>query len=382
MAEGDVVLRSGRKSTRERWSIVASEPQCVYAGEAADFSWDGLRAFAAAGLVAGYLSYDLGESLEGVRRAGAGRMPSFWFGLYHRAWLKDEWTGRSFLWERGRGRRPAPEIRTRRPGGFSLAGGEPVIGRSGYLRKVHAAREAIADGHYYQANLTFHLRYRFSGDPRGLFEAFMAAQPVPFGALLDTGRGIVVSGSPERLLRVRGREALSSPMKGTAPPGLGSRALALSAKDRAENLMITDLVRHDLAAVGRPVRVPAFCRVERYATVSQMVTDVACRLGEGRDRWDALRALFPPGSVTGAPKASALEALARLEEGRRGLYTGAIGYSFGPESSVFSVAIRTAEIVGGECLYGVGSGVTWASDAGAEWEECLSKAVALRGLCV
>jgi para-aminobenzoate synthetase/4-amino-4-deoxychorismate lyase len=250
--------------------------------------------------------------------------------------------------------------------------------RGAYLDKIRIVREAIADGHYYQANFTVRGRFEFSGDPIGLLEALLARQPVPYGAIMETSQGTVVSASPELFLRVRGRHVLARPMKGTTPAGAkNGRRLRISAKDRAENLMITDLVRHDLGKVASQVRVPRLFRVERYATVNQMVSEVEADLTPGMDLWDAVEGAFPPGSVTGTPKSSSLQAIAALETTPRGVYTGILGYACPWGEACFSVAIRTAQIAGGELLYGTGGGITYASVPEAEWEEMLSKMAAL-----
>lgn len=380
---GTVLLKTARGSAAERQSWLFRDPFRIWSGTPKKFGWEELRDLGREAFVAGYLSYDLGEALLGVRR-GAGPLPSFWFGAYREASVFDERSGKwSSMGTTGK-RTPCAAPRLPAAGAFRLQFRGFDLDAESHRQRVLRAKEAIADGHYYQVNLTARGRFRFSGSPAGLFDALLRRQPVSYGALLQTGAGTVVSASPELLLRTKGDKAWSRPMKGTlsAVPGAAAK-LARSEKDRSENLMIADLVRNDLGRVCSQVRVPRLFSVERYTTVCQMISEVCGKLTPGRDRWDALAALFPPGSCIGAPKLSALEAAAELERSPRGVYTGAIGYSapFGSGGeSCFSVAIRTAEIAGDGLRYGTGGGITFASDPLAEWEECIAKIRALQEL--
>lgn len=377
LPEGTVLLRTAKPTFAERRTLLFEGPEEIWSGAPEEFSWGGLRALSRGGLLAGYLSHDLAEARAGLAR-GHGPLPSFWFARYASVRVRDELRG---TWSRLRADGagtvlPAPRLPA--PGAFRLRFLGFDMDRAEYLRRVGAIREAIADGHYYQVSFTLRGRFAFSGDPAGLLRALLERQPVPYAALVCTAKGTAVSASPELFLRARGSRILSKPMKGTASsaPGKG-RWLRKSGKDRAENLMITDLVRHDLGKVASAVRVRDLFRVERYATVHQMVSAVEADLLPGRDLWDALESSFPPGSVTGAPKSSALEAIAELEATPRGMYTGILGYAFPWGEACFSVAIRTAQVAGGDLLYGTGGGITYASDPEAEWEECLAKMAAL-----
>lgn len=255
-----------------------------------------------------------------------------------------------------------------------------------YGALVAAAKERIAAGDVYQVCLTHRLEARFTGDPWTLYRALREASPAPFASYLALPEATLVGASPERFLRVEpdGRVA-TRPMKGTRPRGATPEedaalalALAGSAKDRAENVMIVDLARNDLGRVCATgsVHVPELCTLERYATVHTLVSEVAGRLAPGRDTLDALAAAFPPGSMTGAPKRAALRILGRLEPVRRGPYGGALGWLDARGGADLAVTIRSAVVKEGRALYGAGGGIVADSEPQAEWQESLDKALA------
>jgi para-aminobenzoate synthetase/4-amino-4-deoxychorismate lyase len=269
--------------------------------------------------------------------------------------------------------------------GYALEDVHPGLERGAYLERVARIRELIAAGDCYQANLTFPLRFRFHGSPAALYRSLCRAQRAPLCALVDLGDTAIASASPELFFRIAGRHIETRPMKGTArrcglPEDDQARADALhrSEKDRAENVMIVDLMRNDLGRIceAGSIHTPSLFEVERYETVHQMTSTVAGVLREGAGVLDVLQALFPCGSVTGAPKRRAMEILSALEGQPRGLYTGALGYLSPGMDAVFAVAIRTAVIDQrqGEGALGIGSGITWDSDPDAEHAECLDKA--------
>ncbi len=262
---------------------------------------------------------------------------------------------------------------------------------AGHRAAVERVRAHIAAGDTYQLNLTVRMRAPVSGDLRRLYADLAWAQAGPHAALLDLGRHVVLSASPELFFRWTGDALLTRPMKGTARRGAtpaedeAARArLLASEKERAENLMIVDLLRNDLgrlAEVGS-VDVPALFTAERYATVWQLTSDVTARTRPGTGLVDVFRALFPSGSVTGAPKRRSMELIAGLEDGPRGVYCGAVGWVAPPghgDRAVFSVAIRTVTVdrVAGTAEYGTGGGITWSSDPAAEHAELLAKAAVL-----
>jgi aminodeoxychorismate synthase component I len=252
-----------------------------------------------------------------------------------------------------------------------------------HAKAVLRIQEHIEAGDLYQACLTLRIDVPFAGDPFHLYRALRERNPAPFGAWLALPEVAVLSSSPERFLRVEaGRRVESRPIKGTRPRGAGpaedrrlAAELAASAKDRAENLMIVDLVRNDLGRVCETgsISVPELFAVESYAAVHQMVSAVAGRLRPDRDAFDLVRAAFPPGSMTGAPKIAAMRLLARLEPWRRGIYSGALGYLDVRGGADLSVVIRTALAVPGRVVVHTGGGIVADSDPAAEWRESRDK---------
>jgi len=255
---------------------------------------------------------------------------------------------------------------------------------AGHAASVARIREGIGRGDFYQVNHTFRLRGPFRGDPLALYRRLRAAQGGGLSACLHAGDRAVVSASPELFLSLRGREVTMRPMKGTAPRGRwleedarAAEALVASAKDRAENVMIVDLVRNDLGRVAEPgtVRVSRPFEVERYRTVLQLTSTVEARLAEGCGLAELLAATFPCGSVTGAPKVAAMARIAAEERAPRGVYCGAVGVVAPGGEACFNVAIRTVELdlARGEAVAGVGGGITWDSTAAGELGEALAK---------
>ncbi len=254
-------------------------------------------------------------------------------------------------------------------------------GAAGHERAVAACRERIAAGEVFQVNVCLHVDATLDGRPADLAVAAAEALAPAHGALLQGPWGAAVSASPELFLRRVGREVRSAPIKGTAPAGEAA-ALASSGKDRAENVMIVDLMRNDVGRVAEfgSVRVGALAEVRPGAGVAHLVSEVAGTLRREVADGGLLRATFPPGSVTGAPKVQALRVIAELEGSARELYTGAIGYASPVAGLELSVAIRTFELVGDRVQLGVGGGVTAASDPAAELEECRTKVAPLLAL--
>lgn len=261
---------------------------------------------------------------------------------------------------------------------------ESAIDQVRYTADVESIRGLIAAGECYQANYTFPLRGVVAGGHQALYRRFTAAQRAAYCACIDTGRHLLLSASPELFFRLSGNRIETRPMKGTIGRGRhpeedASRARLLldNPKERAENLMIVDLLRSDLGMVAEhgTVRVDSLFELESYPTVHQLTSTVSATVRAGTGLADIFRALFPCGSVTGAPKRRSMEILARLEGRPRGVYCGAIGM-VSPGEAVFSVAIRTlvCDSLHGSVELGVGSGITWDSDPAAEFSECLSKA--------
>ncbi len=254
-------------------------------------------------------------------------------------------------------------------------------GATGHRAAVAACRERIRAGEVFQANVCLHLDATLEGRPADLAVAAAETLAPAHGALLQGPWGALVSASPELFLRREGRAVRSEPIKGTAHPG-AEGGLAASAKDRAENVMIVDLMRNDLGRVCAygSVAVDALAEPRRGAGVTHLTSRVSGTLPDGVGDAELLRATFPPGSVTGAPKVQALRVVAELEGSAREVYTGAIGCASPVAGLELSVAIRTFEVVGDRVQLGVGGGITAASDPGAELEECRTKARPLLAL--
>lgn len=260
----------------------------------------------------------------------------------------------------------------------------PLVTPRAYVRAFDRVRAWIAAGDTYQVNLTFPLAGRLSGDPAGLYRRLRDRQPAAFGAFADLGAGpVVVSLSPELFFRVDGGTISARPMKGTAPRDPDPRRdaelaadLRASEKARAENLMIVDLLRNDIGRLARvgSVRVPELYRVETLRTVHQMTSLIRGDLAGPPALARLMPALFPCGSVTGAPKIRAMEVIRAVEGGPRGVYCGAIGWMAPDGEAVFSVAIRTLTLSGDRAVLNVGGGVVQDSSAEGEWEEALWKA--------
>jgi len=255
-----------------------------------------------------------------------------------------------------------------------------------YLKAVEAAREYIAAGDIFQVNLS----QRFEADspfsPYQLYQHLRNINPAPFAAYLNFDEVTVLSASPERFLKVQGDLVETRPMKGTRSRGSSAaedealaRELQNSLKDKAENVMIVDLERNDLGRVCRfgTVKVRELWTLEKYATVFQLTSTVEGRLRQDKDRIDLLKACFPGGSITGAPKVRAMEIIDELEPTRRGIYTGSIGYlSFSGEMDL-NIVIRTILVKDGKVYFQVGGGIVYDSDPEGEYQETLDKAKAL-----
>ncbi|HEV2859687.1 MAG TPA: aminodeoxychorismate synthase component I [Pyrinomonadaceae bacterium] len=322
------------------------------------------RAAAGGMYAAGFVAYEAAPAFDSslVVRAG-GDVPLLWFGLF----------------DGPAGAGPVSG------GEFEVTGWEPSVSRREYARRVGEARELIASGYTYQVNYTLRLRARLRGDDFAFYERLLAAQRTRYGAYVNAGRFRVLSASPELFFEREGQAVRTRPMKGTARRGRwleedeGAAArLAASAKDRAENVMIVDLLRNDLGRVSEfgSVRAAPLFEVERYPTVFQMTSTVGATLREGTTLEDIFAALFPCGSVTGAPKVSTTRIIAGLEDSPRGVYCGAVGVVAPGGDALFNVGIRTAVVDGasGAVEYGTGGGVTWDSNAADEYAEALDKA--------
>ena len=256
----------------------------------------------------------------------------------------------------------------------------PEISRDDYLAAVNRIKHLIFDGDCYQVNFTFPLTFEWFGSPFALYAGLRQHQPVRYGGFVGNDRQGIVSLSPELFVERRGRRLLTRPMKGTAPRHLSRDFLQSSAKDRAENLMIVDLLRNDLGRIAAKgsVQVDSLFEIEDYPTLWQMVSEISADVGH-TGLGDILRAMFPCGSITGAPKIRAMQIAAELEGQPRGLYTGALGWLAPKGDFRLNVAIRTLELTeDGRGRLGIGSGIVADSAPEAEWQECQLKAGFLR----
>lgn len=315
-----------------------------------------------------WLPYDLGEAHLGVR--GSARGAVFWF----------------------EAREEGPDVHLEQGEGW-LADVRPDLDEEEFAARIADVHEAIAAGTTYQVNFTHRVTDRFAGDPVELYRRLFERQPVAYGVLAhlpEPAAPWTLSLSPELFVRVDDGVATTQPMKGTAPADTDPEALRSDPKNRAENLMIVDLLRNDLSQVAVPgtVDVPALFEVEQVGQLWQMTSTVRAELLPGTTPSQLLAATFPCGSITGAPKLAAMELIRRLERDPRGLYTGSLGLiepGDGPVGwrATLSVAIRTLELdpdaSGHNARLGIGSGVVSDSTAQDEWAECLAKAAFARG---
>jgi para-aminobenzoate synthetase / 4-amino-4-deoxychorismate lyase len=310
---------------------------------------------------AGFLAYEAAPGLDPSLAVRTSDRPLAWFGLFEQ-------------WEELDAAEWLPD-----PRGAWIGPAEPLVDRAAYDAAIGRVLEWIAAGDIYQANLSFRAVASWAGDPLALYAQLRARSDAGYSAVVDTGEDLLLSLSPELFFTLDGDRLTARPMKGTAPADGDPAALSGDAKQRAENLMIVDLIRNDLSRVAVPgsVAVPALFEVERYPTVQQMTSTVTATLAPGRDAADVLAAAFPCGSVTGAPKRRATEVIAEVEPDARGVYTGAIGRIDADGDAAFNVAIRTLSLRGDEAVLGLGSGVVADSRASGEWDECLAKAAFL-----
>jgi len=425
---GLAVLESARPGRNARWTYVTADPVAVLEAPA-----DGPDVFATARLVlgrlsadeielpdappfsgglVGFLSYDLGRRLERLPSIAAAdqELPLLRLALHDWVIAWDRRNGEAWLAGRALDERVGAlderlaDVRARLgephgavatpsrwpepPAALELRSG---LDRAAFEAGVEAVRDEIARGEIYQANLTRRLEVPFRGDPWPLYRRLRTGDPALFAAYLDLGPSpvtgaprAIVSASPEPFLSLtsRGRVA-ADPIKGTRPRGRDlaedralARELLASAKDRAENVMIVDVLRNDLGRVCLPgtVRVPRLCRLERTAAVQHLVSTVTGTLAPGVDAFGLLAASFPGGSITGAPKIRAMQLLEGHEPVRRGPYTGAAGWIGADGAMQTSILIRTFVADGTRLTLHVGGGITWRSDPAAEWEETVDKA--------
>ena len=426
---GLALLESARPGRNARWTYLTADPVAVIEAPS-----EGPDAFANArrllarlcatpvsidagatappflGGLAGFLGYDLGRRFERLPAIAVAdqELPVMRLALHDWVIAWDRRDGLAWLGGRAVDERITAldarldAVRARLRGDMPTSTGGGAAGiddlelrsgldRAAYEAGVESVRRSIAKGEIYQANLTRRLATSFRGDPWPLYRRLRTGDPALFAAYLDLGANpltgsarALASASPEPFISVSpDGEVATNPIKGTRPRGRDreddrrlARELLASEKDRAENVMIVDVLRNDLGRVCVPgsVRVPRLCRLERTAAVQHLVSTVTGRLAPGRDAFDLIAASFPGGSITGAPKIRAMELLEELEPVRRGPYTGIAGW-IGPDGAMASsILIRTLVADGERLSLHVGGGITWRSEPAAEWAETVAKA--------
>lgn len=262
------------------------------------------------------------------------------------------------------------------------------ISETDYVNLVEQAQQDIFEGRYYEINLSHALEFNLTGDSWNLYKSMKSVGPVPFGGYVQLEGTSICCSSPERFLAREGSRVWSQPIKGTASRKKDSDSaddieqLRGSEKERAENLMIVDLVRNDLSRIAKKnsVNVSGLFEVQSFETVHQMVSTVECEVAEDKDSIDIIRACFPMGSMTGAPKIASMKAIEQYENYQRGIYSGALGYMRPDGDFDFNVVIRTAITDGKTLIYPVGGAITSDSNPRAEWEETLLKARAITNI--
>ncbi|MEO2094084.1 MAG: anthranilate synthase component I family protein [bacterium] len=415
---GCVALDSVAGSPR-RWSWVACEPRVEISESSLEFS--DLRRWCAKGSCAtdipgpfaggflGALAYDLGVAGETQNLpADPWSTPAVLGGLYAEFFVIDHQAGRAWFvsGDDFRGARRAELIELAESAGMDeprdfeqVSALRRLVSREEHMARIERTREWILAGEFYQANLAHPLEADTRGDPLDLYLALRQRNPAPYAAFLGGKDFALISSSPELLLEVCGAEARTQPIKGTrerSPNPIEdqrrAQELCASEKDRAELAMIVDLERNDLGRVARTgsVRVDEFQALRSFENVHHLTADVCCRLAEGRDGVDALAALFPGGSISGAPKLRAMQAICDLEGEGRGFFTGSMGFVSCGGDLAFNILIRTllwrrtGTASEGQVRFHVGGGITWSSDPAAEDDETLAKgerlAAALMGL--
>ena len=412
------------RHARGRYSFVAADPVAIVrrSGDADALAAavelaGGLGAAPIAGLppfqggVAGFIGYEWGATLERLPPLPADELglPDVLLSVYDwvlawdheqdAAWIMSRGLGgtdparrlrevRDLLAAPPRGR-PAPAGRVSRTvPTFPVSALDPLGIRSPFERPAYEAavervRQYVHAGDVFQVNISQRFEVPVTGTPLELYRRLRSRHPAAFAALIETDDFAILSASPERFLQVNGASVATRPIKGTRPRGATpaqdaalAAELEASDKDRAENVMIVDLMRNDLYRVSEPgsVRVPELCVLESHPTVHHLVSTVESTLAADADAVALIRAAFPGGSITGAPKVRAMEIIAELEPTRRGVYCGSIGYLSVTGAADFSIAIRTAVVRDGTAYVAAGGGITADSEPGAEYDETIAKA--------
>jgi len=263
---------------------------------------------------------------------------------------------------------------------FTIKNVSANISKDSYFQNIERIRHYIQAGDVYQITYCLKLLFSFSGSAYGLYRRLLVAQPIPYPAYLDTGQYQILSLSPEMFMKKKKDFIITKPMKGSWPRGsriinglFDGLRLKYSEKNRAENVMIADLLRNDLGRVACRVRAPKLYEVAKYRTIYQMTSTVTAKIDKEVNLYNLFAALFPSGSVTGAPKIRAMEIIHEVEPQERKIYTGAIGFITPQKDLFFNIPIRTVLLEGKSGEMGIGGGIVWDSTAEGEWQEGLWK---------
>jgi len=313
---------------------------------------------------AGYVAYEAAPAFnKDAVVLNPNTMPLLWFGIYQKSQICDE---------------------ENLPAGISKINWQPAINKNQYHDAIAAIKEQIKCGNTYQTNYTIRLHGKVEDDPYQLYLHLLNAQRSDYSAYLDMGDQVILSASPELFFHYKKGKIMTKPMKGTAARGVtlhtdnSQRAQLFSEKNQAENMMIVDLLRNDLNQIANTasVTVDHLFSAEKYPTVWQLTSTISADLPSTTRLTDIFKALFPCGSITGAPKSSTMRLITQLEKEARGVYCGAIGIVAPNQEAIFNVAIRTLTInkQGGHGQYGVGGGITWDSTPEDEYQEVIDKA--------
>ncbi len=388
LAQNTVLLETLRFDSRNRYSLLFSNPYTILStynlGDVPELLRE-LDHFTKRGwYAAGYVSYEAGyafvPSLAALYNGLRPDLPLVWFGIYPKP----------YVWDPRIQHPPyavSPFVLRNRLGdgikrASMLVPAKRRMNGTRYRSKLIRVKDHIRQGNTYQINLTWNEVFEFQGSPFAFYHYTKHLQPVSYAAYITCGEARILSFSPELFFKLSGRRIVTRPMKGTIARGRDEchdkelrQILADSEKNRAENLMIVDLLRNDLGKIAEPgsVRVSELFNIESYPSLFQMTSTIEAVLKKHVTYTDIFKGLFPCGSVTGAPKISSMRIIRELEEENRGVYTGSIGYISPDAVAVFSVAIRTPVIYNQTAVMGVGSGIVWDSDPQDEYRECLLK---------
>ncbi len=425
---GSVFLDSGKDPERlGRYSIIVANPYSVIKSKDQDVWVDGIHekgnpldrlqqlmatqtpnatyAFDIPfiGGAVGFFAYDLGHHMEVLPRTAVDDVgvPDLFVGLYDGAVVVDHLENKTYITDAGvrSGERDRVEEKLQQIRAFEKSPSQaPVVlhknrpdfqsnfTKPAYIDALTQMKEYIRQGDIYIANMTQRFQTPLRDKPLGLYKKLRDVNPAPFAGYLDFGQGQILSSSPERFIQLRGGQIETRPIKGTVPRGktpeedlINQGILRNSEKDKAELLMIVDLERNDLSRIAKvgTVKVPELFTIEEYATVYHLVSTVTADLRDDLDAFDVIKATFPGGSITGAPKIRAMEVIDELEPTQRNIYTGSIGYIDFNGNADLNIVIRTMVLKNDQVYFQVGGGIVWDSDVEAEYQETLDKAKAL-----